>query len=146
MLVLMLNEQCQSTGCPVKDAVKWICCCCCSSSSSSSLLYLPNNTTVCTSTSIQLRRAGQQGPTRTLTAALKRVINQLLGTCSFYHTQTHARARARARARTHTHTHTHTHPFNGPFSGTTQMSRMPFRPPNQQRQSTEGNMFFLSHK
>ena len=31
-----------------------------------------NNTTVCTSTSIQFRRAGQQGPTRTLTAALKR--------------------------------------------------------------------------
>ena len=71
--------------------------------------------------------------------------------------------------------HTHTHPFNGPFSGTTQVSRyqkgktnldfteardsewqwhqlghmqvcisllftgrMPFLPPNQQRQSTEG--------
>ena len=88
---------------------------------------------------------------------------------------------------THTHTHTHTHPFNGPFSGTTRVSRyqkgrtsldfteardsewqwhqlghmqvctslqtdyhastpplsfftgpMPFLPPNQQRQSTEG--------
>ena len=86
----------------------------------------------------------------------------------------------------HTHTHTHTHPFNGPFSGTTRVSRyqkgktnldftearnsewqwhqlghmqvcislqtdtpaphcsvvftgrMPFLPPNQQRQSTEG--------
>jgi len=25
-------------------------------------------------------------------------------------------------ANTHTHTHTHTHPFNGPFSGTTQVS------------------------
>jgi len=37
---------------------------------------------VCTSTSIQLRRAGQQGPTRTLTAALKRVMKQLLGTYS----------------------------------------------------------------
>ena len=86
-----------------------------------------------------------------------------------------------------THTHTHTHPFNGPFSGTTRVSRyqkgktnldllkqeivsgsgiswaicksasssrqittpathhssfftgrMPFIPPNQQRQSTEG--------
>jgi len=24
---------------------------------------------------------------------------------------------------THTHTHTHTHPFNGPFSGTTRVSR-----------------------
>jgi len=24
---------------------------------------------------------------------------------------------------THTHTHTHTHPFNGPFSGNTQVSR-----------------------
>ena len=34
------------------------------------------------STSIQLRTAGQQGPTRTLTAALKRVIKQLLGTYS----------------------------------------------------------------
>ena len=29
-----------------------------------------------------LRRAGQQGPTRTLTAALKRLIKQLLGTYS----------------------------------------------------------------
>ena len=38
--------------------------------SSSSSFYLPDNTTVCTSTSIQFRRAGQQGPTRTLTAAL----------------------------------------------------------------------------
>jgi len=27
------------------------------------------------------------------------------------------------KAYTHTHTHTHTHPFNGPFSGTTQVSR-----------------------
>jgi len=34
------------------------------------------------STSIQFRRAGQQGPTRTLTAALKRVIKQLLCTYS----------------------------------------------------------------
>ena len=51
-------------------------------SSSSSSFYLPNNTTVCTSTSMQLRRAGQQGPTRALTAALKRVIKQLLGTYS----------------------------------------------------------------
>jgi len=50
--------------------------------SSSSSFYLPNNTTVCTSTSIQSRRAGQQGPTRTLTVALKRVIKQLLGTYS----------------------------------------------------------------
>ena len=39
---------------------------------SSSSFDLPDNTTVCTSTSIQLRRAGQQGPTKTLglTAAL----------------------------------------------------------------------------
>ena len=29
-------------------------------------------------------------------------------------------------------------PFNGPFSGTTRVSRMPFLPPNQQCQSTEG--------
>ena len=50
----------------------------------------------------QLRRAGQQRPTRTLTAALKRVINQLLGTCSFYHTCTHARTHAHARTHTHT--------------------------------------------
>ena len=42
------------------------------------IIYLPNNTTVCTFTSIQFTRAGQQGPTRTLTAALKRVIKQLL--------------------------------------------------------------------
>ena len=43
--------------------------------SSSSSFYFPNNRTVCTSTWIQFRKAGQQGPTRTLTAALKRVIN-----------------------------------------------------------------------
>ena len=91
----------------------------------------------------------------------------------------------------YTHTHTHTHTFNGPFSGTTQVSRyqkgktnldfteardsewqwhqlghmqvctllqtdnhdstpplcfftgrMPFLPPNQQCQSTEGNMIY----
>jgi len=54
----------------------------CGTTLSSSSFYLPNNTTVCTSTSIQLRRSGQQGPTRTLTAALKRLIKQLLGTSS----------------------------------------------------------------
>jgi len=32
------------------------------------------------------------------------------------HTRTHTHAR------THTRTRTHTHPFNGPFSGTTQVS------------------------
>ena len=31
---------------------------------------------------IQFRRAGRQGPTRTPIAALKRLIKQLLGTCS----------------------------------------------------------------
>jgi len=46
-----------------------------------SSFYLPSNTTVCTSTSIQFRRAWQQSPTRTLTAAPKRLIKQLLGTC-----------------------------------------------------------------
>jgi len=51
----------------------------CPLSYSSSSLYLPNNTTVCTSTLIQFRRAEQQGPTRTLTAAPKRLIKQLLG-------------------------------------------------------------------
>jgi len=46
--------------------------------------YLPNNTTVCTPTATQFRRAGQQGPTRTLTAALERLIKQLLVTyCAF---------------------------------------------------------------
>jgi len=50
-----------------------------SSSSSSSSFYLPSNTTVRRSTSIQLRTAGQQGPTRTLTAALQHSIKQLLG-------------------------------------------------------------------
>ena len=39
-------------------------------------------TFLCTSTSIQFRRAGQQGPTRTLTAVLTRLIKQLLGTYS----------------------------------------------------------------
>ena len=40
-------------------------------------------------------------------------------TCVRTHTHTHAHTRARA----HTHTHTHTHKFNGPFSGTTQVSQ-----------------------
>jgi len=57
------------------------------SSSSSSSFYLPNNTTVCTFTSIHFRRAGQQGPTRTLTAALKRAIKQLLGRPTYSITQ-----------------------------------------------------------
>ena len=51
-------------------------------SSSSSSFYSSNNLAVRTSTSIQLRRAKQQGPTRTLAAALKRVLKQLLGTYS----------------------------------------------------------------
>jgi len=46
----------------------------------SSSFYLPNDTTVLRS--IQLRRAEQQGPTGTLTAAPKRLIKQLLGTHS----------------------------------------------------------------
>jgi len=47
-------------------------------SSSLSSFYFPNNTTVGTYASLQLSRAGQQGPTRTLTAALKRLIKHLL--------------------------------------------------------------------
>ena len=35
------------------------------------------------------------------------------------HTHTHTHTHTHA----HTHTHTHTHPFNGPFSGTTQVCR-----------------------
>ena len=42
--------------------------------SSSSSFYLPNNTTVYTFAWVRFRRAGQQGPIRTLTAALKRSI------------------------------------------------------------------------
>jgi len=53
--------------------------------SSSSSFYSPNNTTVCTSTSIHFRRAGQQGPTRTLTAALK-TFNKALNGYIFYET------------------------------------------------------------
>jgi len=51
----------------------------------SSSFYLPNNITVCTSTLIQYYlfwRARQQGPKRTLTVTLKRLIKQLLGTYS----------------------------------------------------------------
>jgi len=36
------------------------------------IIYLPNNTTVYTFAWVRFRRAGQQGPIRTLTAALKR--------------------------------------------------------------------------
>ena len=74
---IMPNSHCPT----LRDATKLF------SVASSSSFYLPNNTTVCTSTSIQVRRAGQQGPTRTLTAALKRSIKQLLGRAYiFYHT------------------------------------------------------------
>jgi len=56
------------------------------SSSSSSSFYLPNNTAVCTFARTQYsRRAGQQGPIWTLTAALKRSIKTVTG-CIFYHT------------------------------------------------------------
>ena len=54
-------------------------------SSSSSSFYLPNNTTVYTFAWIRFRRAGQQGPIRTLTAALKRSIKTVTG-CIYYHT------------------------------------------------------------
>jgi len=43
------------------------------------LVYLPSNTTVFTL--VQLRRAGQQGLTRTLTAAINRVIKQFNKAC-----------------------------------------------------------------
>ena len=33
------------------------------------------------------------------------------------------RLRLSRAVKSHTHTHTHTHPFNGPFSGTTKVSR-----------------------
>ena len=55
------------------------------SSSSSSSFYLPNNATVCT---FARRRAGQQGPIRTLTAALKRLLKTVTG-CVFYHMRSH---------------------------------------------------------
>jgi len=53
------------------------------SSSSSPSFYLPNNTTLRLYAHLHrynFKRAGQQGPTLTLTAALKRVIKQLLET------------------------------------------------------------------
>ena len=56
-----------------------------SSSSFIMIFYLPNNTTLCTFAWIRFRRAGQQGPIRTLTAALKRSIKTVAG-CIFYHT------------------------------------------------------------
>ena len=50
----------------------------------SSSFYLPNNTAVSTFASIHFRRAGQRGPTRTLTAALMS-IKQWYGTKLCYH-------------------------------------------------------------
>jgi len=48
------------------------------------VIYLPSNTTIAyaLSTSMQFRRAEQQGQTRTPAGALKRLIKQLLGTYS----------------------------------------------------------------
>ena len=43
----------------------------------------------------------------------KRSLNECSSCTCYSHTQTH----------THRPTHTHTHPFNGPFTGTTQVSR-----------------------
>ena len=57
----------------------------CRALQSSSSYYLPNNTTVYTFAWIRFRRAGQQGPIRTLTAALKRSIKTVTG-CIYYHT------------------------------------------------------------
>jgi len=54
-----------------------------SQSQSLSSFYLPNNTPQYAHLhQYNFRRAGQQDPTRTLTAALKRSIKQLLGTYS----------------------------------------------------------------
>ena len=47
--------------------------------SSSPSFYLPNNTTVYTFAWMRFRRAGQQGPIRTPTAALKRSIKTVTG-------------------------------------------------------------------
>ena len=50
----------------------------------------------------------------------------VLNCASFWrHTHTHARTHAHTHTHTHARTHacTHTHPFNGHFSGTTQVSR-----------------------
>ena len=58
---------------------------------SSSSCYLPNNATVCTPAWIRSRRAGQQGPIWTLTAALKRSIKTVTG-CIYIHHQTPASA------------------------------------------------------
>ena len=50
------------------------------------IIFLPNNTTVYTFAWIRFRRAGQQGPIRTLTAALKRSIKKTVTGCIYYHT------------------------------------------------------------
>ena len=55
----------------------------------------------------------------------KFVVNKLLKIppCICCHRHTHTHTHARTHARTHTRTHTRTRPFNGFFSGTTQVSR-----------------------
>jgi len=50
---------------------------------------------------------------RQMAAQIKTYIHKI--TAEYKHTRTHARM--------HAHTHTHTHLFNGPFSGTTQVSQ-----------------------
>jgi len=47
------------------------------------VIFLPNNTTKCRRTYTS-SRAGQQGPTRTLTAAPKRSLKQLLDAFNYY--------------------------------------------------------------
>jgi len=55
---------------------------------------LPNNTTVYTFAWIRFRRAGQQGPIRTLTAALKRSIkNSFTHGCEINHANAVVRAK-----------------------------------------------------
>jgi len=62
---------------------------------SSSSFYLPNNTTVYTFAWIRFRRAGQQGPIRTLTPALKRLMMKMMmknGNCQNYVNATNGRS------------------------------------------------------
>jgi len=62
---------------------------------SSSSFYLPNNTTVYTFARIRFRRAGRQGPIRTLTPALKRLMMKMMmknGNCQNYVNATNGRS------------------------------------------------------
>ena len=86
------------------------------------LQHLPEATIKRKRTSgVRMGRAGWTKSTGHRVPGKENKNNFLISNITHKHTHTHTHARTHAR--THAHTHTHTRAFNGPLSGTTQVSR-----------------------